>query len=799
MKVGIVLTFLFFLCFAFPLHAQTANDTIDPDHFNYELLQSLYIDQFNSFRKSIQAPEVSPDPILLKAAQDQAAYCTKMNLVTHYQAENNKKYGPKKRVEFYHGTHPIVGENCLMTFLFVPAKDEHTQKTTTISTYGQLAKGLFQQWKNSPIHYQNMINNAFTQTGIAVSIYENKKVIYATQVFACAQYAPPHNALKYSDTTWGVKEHQEGKCKSYGEYDFLTTVLANYLVASGDNIFLYYQDEKIIKSLLAGPRDGLAVDLVFKDQFFCDRPHSLHPSTVFDGYMLPPKYRDEIFRTDLYKDNELLSYVGTIPAAAPRKDLQMNVTMIQNGMQCRYSYPVKIVRDILKDLPIYPQWCKAEGTIKKGVADLDREFQIPFEKSATRQDTFYFKKLKELLSVFDGAITSVEINAYSSVEGSEGNNLELQKARADFIEKFVKKNMKQEAPIKKNALENWLMLYVQLTKSGLIPSFADSSKETLRSHINSRKNEPEIAYWLNEQRIATVRIHLHKEYDDNTEARFMPLVLYDKMYKKDSAQAIIAYSRVIDAYQKGDLSKDYLAAIEVPLDRHFLPMVSDYFASIIVQSDIFDYSSYSASYFQYIDSVGKKFPDFTPLKFNMTVYKTHLYFHGLLQDTVGFMKLRTVVDSLCADTSIDRKLRYQLEFNYYLSGSISYLNWRMFDNMYYCFDRVKALLPVTTLKAKEVYDVGKYFNFFGKCHETTQLLESYMDRYPEDEDLIYLYVSTGAWVNLNINEKIDLYYKQVDKLAIKNRPRLCKWFNENYQLLRKPDFKEKICKYCKLE
>ena len=799
MKANGIVIFLFSILLTLSLHAQTANDTIDPDHFNYALLQSLYLDQFNTFRTSIHAPKLEPDPILQKAAQDQVEYCTKMNLVTHYQPENTQKYMVKNRVQFYHGTHPYVGENCLMTFLGVPATDPHTQKTTTITTYGQLAKGLFQLWKNSPPHYQNMINTVYTNSGIAVSIYENKKVIYATQVFGCAPYTPPHNALKYTDTTWGVKEHVDSKCKSYGDHDYLANIYADYLSNYGDNVFQYYQDETVTKSLFTGPKDGMAVDIVTKDQFFCDKPNNFHPSTVFDGYMLPPKYRDEIFKNDLYKNNELLSLAGVVPPTAPRKDIQFNAIMIQNGMACRYSYPVKFERDILKDLPIYPQWCKAEGTITKGVADLDREFKIPFEKSVTKQDTFYFKNLKELLSVFEGAITSIEVNAYSSVEGTEANNIQLQQARADFIANFIKKNMKQDVPIKKNVSENWPMFYQQIENAEFCNFFPDTTRERLRYNVNSRKEEYKLSEWLYQQRVATVKIHLHKEYDDKTEVRFMPLVMCDKMYQNDSAQAIIAYSRVIDAYQNGDLSKNYLSAIDVPLNRRFLPIVNNYFASIIVKSDIFDYGSYSQSYFEYIDSAVKKFSDFQPLKFNMIVYKTHLYFHGLLRDTFGFTKLQKVVDTLCKDTTLDKKLRYQLEFNYYLSGSIYYLNCRRFSDMYYCFERVKALLPVTTLKAKEVYDVGKYFNYFGRVHETTLLLESYMDRYPDDEDLIFLYVSTGGVVNIKIHEKLDLYYQQIDKLAIKNKPRLCKWFNENYQLLREPEFKTKICPYCKLE
>jgi uncharacterized protein YkwD len=781
------------------LHGQSPNDTIDPDHFNYKLAQDIFLEKFNAFRVSIKTPVMEPDPILQKAAQSQAGYCMKKNLVTHYQPEYDKMYEPKDRVRFYHGNHGLVGENCLYNFIRVAAMDTHAHQMTTIYTYDQLANGILEQWKNSPPHYANMIHKEYTRTGIALSMHEDKKTIYATQVFASAPYTPPYNGLKYSDTTWGVKENVPGKCRSLGEYDFLAEILSSYLLLYNDSIFQYYQDESVIKKLLQGPKDGLAADLVFKNQFFCDKPNNLHPSTVFDGYMLPPKYRDEIFKSDKYKNEELLSYLGSVPRGAPLMNMQINLALVQNSEICRYSYPVVIDRDMLKDLPVYPQWCKVDGSIKKGVADFDREFYIPFERNATHQDSFYFQRLKDLLVVFDGTISSVEIDAYSSVEGTEASNLALQNARANFIEGFIKKNITQKVAIKKNALENWDKMYAQIRDAGFKHFFSDTSHATMRAEINKRIDEPILSDWLNKQRIATVKLHLHKEYNDTTEARFMPMVLYDKIYNNDSTQAIIAYSRTISAYQEGNLDKRYLSAIEVPLRSSLLPLVNNYLASIIVQSDIFNYSSYSASYFDYIDSAVKKFSAFKPLKFNVLVYQTHLYFHNHLKDVNGFQKMSADVDSLCRDTTIDKKLRHQLEFNYYLTGSTFYFQHRMFKDMYRSFEKVKALLPLANLKASEAYDVGLYFNYFMRCHETMKLLETYLQKYPEDEDLIYLYVSTGALINLNTGQKLDLYYKELEKLAIKNKPRLCRWFNTNYQLLRQPEFKKRICANCHLD
>lgn len=801
MKSAVLLFFLTTLLRS-TLHAQGAGDTIDPDHINKGLIQALYMNELNSLRSQKKLAPLSSDSILQKAAQDQADYCSRNNIATHRQAEFAKKNTPKDRVAFYHGNHASVGENILMVYLKTTASDPNTQKEYTVYTYGGLAHAIFDQWLHGTDHYTSMINSEYTHSGLGITVYRNKKAIYIAQVLACDPYTPAANGgLTYRDTTWGVKETEPGKCRTYGQYDFLASIFSSYLIQVGDTVYQYYQDVTPIRHMLTEPRDGLALDLVYKNQFSCTLENNLHPSTVFDGYMLPPHYRDEIFRNNKYKNGELLSYLGTIPKEAPRESagLQVNTILVQNGMMCRYSYPIRVEQDILKDLPVYPQWCEATGKLKPGVADFDKEFYIPFAKNETRQDTFYFRKLKELITTFDGAITRVEITAYSSIEGTASNNLVLQKARADFIEKFVKANVQQPLAIEKRAVENWARMMVQCGMNPSEETLSAYQKDTIRKRINANMYDNEVRAMLDDQRIARIRIHLHKEYDDNTEVRFMPLIVQDQIYKGDSAQAIIAYSRVIDAYKRGNLSKHFLSAIEIPLERQFAPMVSNYLASIIVQSDIFDYSAFSAPYFRYIDSAERLFKDFRPLRFNMAVYRTHLYFHQQLADADQFRRLGVLLDTLARDEKLDKKLRYQLEFNYYLSGSIFYFHQRQFKDMFASFDHVRQLLPLASLRAREVYDIGRYFNYFARYTETTKLLETYLEKYPDDEDLIYLYVNTGAIVNFNLNQKIDFYYQQLDKLAVKNRSRLCKWFNENYQLLRYPDFKARICQQCQLK
>jgi uncharacterized protein YkwD len=780
------------------LSAQNPDDAIDIKRFNKNLVDRLFLEELNQLRSTKNAPALATDAILEKAADNHSAYCLKQDLVTHFQRENTKLFDVRARVRYFGGNHAITGENCLLTFLQQPFTDSKTKQLLTISTYKELAHGLFMQWKNSPGHYQNMIAHQYTNTALSLALSDNGKTIYAVQVFASKAYYPPQNGLRYTDTTFGVEEYDPEKCKGFGAHDYLSLIFASYIIREGDSIFQYYEDEKTIHQMLTGPRDGIAIDLVYKNQFNCNGSNRLHPSTVFDGYMLPPVYRDSLFKHDRYKTNEFMTFVGVLPKNAPRKDLQLNNILIQNGQACRYSYPVSVEQDILPDIPVTPTWCKLDGPLTAGEASFVKEFQIPFGKSEKKTENFYFDKLEHLIKVFDGAIKKIEITSYSSVEGNAGNNAELQEARSTFIENFILKRLKQKTVIEKHAGENWDLFYKQIASTPYAIIFSDSSKRNLREAINEHMMEPVLADWLDEQRIASIKIYVDKKYDNQVTSNFLPLVMYDNILRGNENQAQVAYTRLIEAYKKGEIDKYYLTAVEIPLEKKYLGLINNYLASILIESDIFDYANYNPRYLVYIDSVKKHFADFKPLAFNLSVYKTHLYFRKMLTEPNEFKKLEGDILKFKNDIQIDQEALNHLMYNYHLTASIFYRELHRFDEMYAAFEKVKPYLNLSSLSKKEVLQTGKFFNYFFRFNETIDLLEHYKEKYPNNVDLIYLYVSTGGIYNLNKGYHTEIFLEQLDKLAKMDRQKLCNWFNENYQMIRDEDFAKKICSYCTL-
>lgn len=622
-------------------------------------------------------------------------------------------------------------------------------------------------------------------------------LLYACSL--CAQQRP-HNTSRDALRAFGVKGSSPGACRSYGINEYLTQILSSCLTQEGDSVFLYFRRSKTISEMISGPDDGIALDLVCRSQFRCNSPNDLDPSPVFDGFMLQPVYRDALFKNNRYKDGRFMSFVGKIPRNAPvGPDVQINVILIQNGMACRYSYPLTLEREKLPDLSIDPLWCKTEGTIKSAEVNFTRRFSIPFQKNDVATDSFYFEKLSRLVRIFDGAIDSIEINAYSSVEGTEEYNIQLLNARADFIEKFIAERIKQKTSFIKTTAENWPLFKEQIQNTPLFGSqFTDTSMEKLRSQVNQLSHDPYMAALLDEERVATITLYIRKSIDDTVSANFLPLVLYNGLLTGDTMQQQVAYSRMIDAYRRGEIDRYFLTAIEVPLRKQNRAMINNYLASILVESDIFNFAGYNPRYYEYIDSAQKMFPRFKPLAFNLAVYKTHLYLRDLATDSSDFRNLGRQVANFKKDLSIDTNLTNKLRFNYYLTASIFHTSQYRYEEGREYFKKVKPLIKLGNIPAHDVAEIARYYNYFGEIGETQSLLDIYIPRYPDDAELAYLYVSTGSFYNMLADYRIDAYLAQIDKLAKLDRDLLCTYFNINYQLSRIDYVKSRLCSYCAL-
>lgn len=175
-----------------------------PKNLKWNTIEKEFYLQLNNLRKELKLNELKyGDPILNLAANDQSEYMSANKYVGHTQKTKGKE-NPQKRVFYYNGTHDVVGENCLQTFINRPFKVKYSKKDITLSTEKEIATGLFLSWKNSPGHYQNMISPDYDIAGLGFS-YGKDSSLYCTQVFSAFPYEQTKGFESPSDA-FGIKE-----------------------------------------------------------------------------------------------------------------------------------------------------------------------------------------------------------------------------------------------------------------------------------------------------------------------------------------------------------------------------------------------------------------------------------------------------------------------------------------------------------------------------------------------------------------------------------------------------------------
>ena len=160
-------TFLLFLI-SFSVTAQI-NETEE------NLIRKEVLRLVNEYRISKRKAPLNEDEQLNTVARLQSDYNSKNNNLSHYQ-KNQQLKSVKERI-FYikHKNYLVFGENCNMY--------QQQGRSFSENDLQAIAYSLFELWKNSKGHRENILNSNFYFTGFAVTYNEKNSCFFGTQVF----------------------------------------------------------------------------------------------------------------------------------------------------------------------------------------------------------------------------------------------------------------------------------------------------------------------------------------------------------------------------------------------------------------------------------------------------------------------------------------------------------------------------------------------------------------------------------------------------------------------------------------
>lgn len=792
---------IFSVFFSITINAQTANSIVETSSLSSAFLESLILEKINAHRQEKKLVLLENEPTLIKAAANHSSYQGSVKKLTHEQNNAHLKT-PSLRVANFGGNFNLVGENvALVSF-------------DSKSTYATVSEAFFQAWMNSPPHYQNIITADYKHSGIRFRFSKDPKtrqpIIYATHVFAGLK------ARYFSEVprnNYGISPFNSS-CAYYKNTGGIAEVLANFIIVKKDSIYLHYHNLRHIKQyFLAAETDGFAIDIVERAQFPCDKANLTSAVGAYQGVSLPPKYREELLvNNPMYEQNKFLAFLGVLPEGLV-DNYQLNVISIRNHCACSNSSYLEVPVSGIPLVKILPVW---HTTFKVNKLDYKEQVtEVQFAQGKTTLSSSETSTIRSLIEQHKKNIQRVHIFATSSIEGSSDKNEQLGIDRAEYIKDLFKKAGYAPESINYHTLERWDMFRQQI-KGTPFAFLLQLSNPQIQERLNTDKGLfDKIEYLLAQQRKTqiTIKISTEEKFRSIPNNELELLAEFERLLEaKELDAALEVQSKMVYAFVNDKLNKATLLATKIPLEKEYIPMLSNQIAVELFFSDYIPHSVLVPNWGDPFFSVDQAFVDKLmnliqlsesdlPLQYNLSAFaiKYMRYTRSSIMDAAQlYQKILGFSDeavygkfSAWNKTEIER-----LKLNFHLAAADYFYQKFEYEKRGNSLKYVREHYSKQDLKIDEALYLAKYFNQNYRFQWAIDLLKNSLETAPKHEDTYFTYVQTSTLLQ-DFDQPLEAsYLEALEKALQMNQSRWCAWMNTNYQLMYNADFKHVYCKRC---
>jgi len=740
-----------------------------------ELRQELF-ELVNELRLEKGRLPLMFDPVLKKAAQNQSDYMARENELTHGQ----KKYEwstPKKRVLKFEGNgFATVGENVLSS-----KPQNFPLNGSELQT---LAKEMFLGWKNSPGHYANMIDSEYKLGDFGFRESSKTNRVYAAQVFG---KKGTRISGQISKNAFGLKKAPSSCGEDFRWFENVIANMGNDFRLNGNKVVFYYHDIDQLKRILKNDNDGVAIDVIDRDQLLCDEPNRLDFSPIYDGVLLKPVYKKELLGGNRAEsDYRLITNIGELPENLNGKDLSLSVVLIKDGGVCRYLFPGEIPRQdyslrYFKPALINPLdvVLRHSGIIESQNLDynFDTNINTPLKYPTTKK--------------INHKIHSVVIQSYSSVEGDSLLNARLHNARAQKIKKHVQSKMKvPNSVIEIDAKENWGKMDFQL-KYYFADHLTELPKDSLRTLLEYRDSYSKLPWdsLLFDQRTSTATINYWGTLKDSLAineltglnirsgiaAENYPLVnkaMFELAQSEERDMEILLEPAVFDALLKQEELVQNAAAL----------------FSYIYSENLYETTLFLNAWVQKSEELPQA------ARQNLLHLYTLVGVKLLNKWDLPSERLSNVIHPKRSILMLNDSTETELVLNAQLTFLKYYGQINDDQGIGKSFNYIKDYFRSKELKMNDLTDVVLFFNNWSRYDLTIKFLLERSDGDDFTEDAVFILLQTSTFYDLDRYE--DVVEELHEKAIALNKKRWCRWLNKDFQLLRDHKLKRSYCEFC---
>jgi outer membrane protein OmpA-like peptidoglycan-associated protein len=778
-----------------------STDAIVPSSFSNKLFQDLLLHKINRHLDSLNLEGFEVDNFFVSAAEEHALLMAK-NGNAGLDGKGKHKTISSRLISA--GGSGIGGE--LVSRITIRVSNEYL-------TYETLADLVMSRWLSGK-NLKELTAQKYFFGGIYGKIDDSEKKIFVSMYIG--NYAsfknnkPDFSNLKLKPTvkTFGVKPFDESICKKTNAKSFkILDIEDNLLINENREIVFKHNDLKLVKKLISGANDGLAVDIIQKAQFAdCNSADNSvdYSNSVNIGHMTKPVYTKNLFKNNIAenesegKRNKVSKFeviLGKLPENIDEKEIELNLILIKDNHACDniitskvnkqiYNYSTKT--DLIPDTVIFEN----NLTFDPNIASSDLSFRINFEQGKSQYEP---KEIQPVLTALNNAnfiINKVIVTSYTSIEGNKSENKTLQKKRADSIMKELEQNQFSNLVDTIVMALNFDDLKADV-KGTPFEEIATMTLEDAIEYVNA--NVDKMEHILENHRYAEITINITRDTNGEKEQSFVSSQFNKAVETRQLDHALAIQKHIIKRILDNTYDEKAISDMRIPQAKEFAglnmnkvwliqhvfgdPINEDYLKAI---DDLYNFDK-SNIYIDYNDALCKIL-----LTDNISDENTQKNLQSRIDNLYNTSINVELVDAL------NIELQYQL-MNLY-KDSMGNNNHRVNESL----SKIRNIVYFDALKWENSLKFATIFINHGDYDYALHLLEPYIF---DDKSPIEL-LTTYASICPKVNNKVysNNFFYALQKIAEANKSEFCSLFNGansiTMQSLVNIKIKELYCNTC---
>ncbi len=764
-----------------------------------QYFDELVLLKLNQVRLGNEKDAFKLEDILEQPAKDHAKYMAVLDELTHIQFGFKKT--PEDRMKYYGGS--IRSEELILQIYlknennidWIKTSEKVVKRLTIIKAYKLY-----------------ILSSKYFLIGIGSALNKDKSSLYVTVLignyFSYNQGAKyreelhlPYSSSFFSNNfnkTYGFKPYNRDECRVLDRYKDIEN-LQKSLSITDNNIVLANDDLKLIRKTINSNKDRIAIDVIPKQLFACDHENLVDHNQPNYGVLFKGLNGKQLLRKNIYRDisNDSLEVnLGELKYSQDVKgfkhindNVDLNLVLIKNNYYCKVvtpSFNINYKNRYMSSLVVDTVLSNPVKTIHEILREpVKLVFRVPFKKNKYNYKTNDIKLLLDALDESKYRILDVKISAFTSIEGLEYKNQQLQNNRANSIIEALNRIESEKFNYSINTSDSWDQFKKDILNTGY-DELLTMDRDEVITYINERKLWNKLEPILANHRYAEIEVLV--EYDTVSVSK--ELMIVKKLNHCISLNLLERANEAMKYFILYVLENDYDQSV---IDNISIPQKPEY--ASLRMSEIWLNKYIEKEYLTFEDlALLNDLHNHAP--YNPYITYNWFYCNILYNDKFEYRNYtdnRQVIAELY-NSSINSKQLNALNFRFLLENLKYELNnngnktsiKRLREEIANCVDNENNVLEVADLLS-QTHD----YEF------AIDLLERFIDKPNVSEKLVFMYL---ALCSHSLDRMYSLQFSRVMRRAQQVNPGgFCQVLKEGYFsiiVFDNPIVKELYCKYC---